>query len=239
MDPKCDSRLHSFLNIAPESHFSIQNLPLGVFHPGQRDEARVGVAIGDWVLDLSVLAQERMFDGLLIDEDFFLRQRDLNAFLALGRSPWRQLRERLSQLLRHDEATLRDNVPLAKSGPARTRESVQMLLPVRIENYTDFYSSREHASNVGTMFRGAQNALMPNWLHLPIAYHGRASSIVVSGTDIRRPHGQTMADDAAVPTFGPDQIARFRTGAGLPGRRRQQAGRADPDRRRPTSTSPV
>jgi fumarylacetoacetase len=117
-------------------------------------------------------------------------------------------------LLRHDEATLRDNIALRERAllPA---DSVEMLLPVRIENYTDFYSSREHATNVGSMFRGAQNALMPNWLHLPIAYHGRASSIVVSGTDIRRPRGQTMADDATVPSFGPTRSFDFELELGL------------------------
>src|SRR5205085_5452470 len=89
------------------------------------------------------------------------------------------------------------------------QRDVQMLLPCAIGDYTDFYSSREHATNVGTMFRGKENALMPNWLHLPVAYHGRASSIVVSGTDLHRPMGQTKADDATAPTFGPSKVMDF------------------------------
>jgi fumarylacetoacetase len=208
MDPTCNPKLRSFLTIAPESHFSIQNLPLGVFRKSPRDEPHIGVAIGDWILDLFVLAKERLLNGLSFAGDFFLFQHDLSAFLAHGRPAWRQLRDRLSRLLRHDDGTLRDNVAL-RNRALLEREAVQMLLPIRIENYTDFYSSREHASNVGSMFRGAQNALMPNWLHLPIAYHGRASSIVVSGTAIRRPQGQTMADDATVPAFGPTKSLDF------------------------------
>ena len=112
MDPTCDPRLRSFLDVAPESHFPIQNLPLGVFRSGKRDEPRIGVAIGDWVLDLGVLAKERLFNGLPIAGDFFLWQHNLNALLAMGRAAWSQVRQRLSQLLRHDEAALRDNVSL-------------------------------------------------------------------------------------------------------------------------------
>ena len=117
-------------------------------------------------------------------------------------------------MLRHDNPWLRDNAELRKYCLVPQRD-VDMIMPCRIPNYTDFYSSREHASNVGSMFRGPQNALMPNWLHLPIAYHGRASSIVVSGTDIRRPCGQTKADDAPAPSFGPSRSLDFELELGL------------------------
>ncbi len=118
------------------------------------------------------------------------------------------MRARVSQLLRHDQPALRDDAPL------RTRALVPMaeatlLLPAEIGDYTDFYSSREHATNVGIMLRGPENALMPNWLHLPVAYHGRASSIVVSGTEVRRPLGQTRADNATLPSFGPSRSLDF------------------------------
>ncbi len=194
MNPTCDPKLRSFVPVAPDSHFPIQNLPLGVFRPSQQDEPRIGVAIGDWVLDLLALAKHRLLDGMPLAGDFFLGQHNLNAFLGQGPSVWRPVRTRISQLLRHDESSLRDNVRLRDHALVRL-ESVEMLLPVQVGDYSDFYSSREHASNVGTMMRGPQNALMPNWLHVPIAYHGRASSIVVSGTDVRRPCGQTTTEE--------------------------------------------
>jgi len=207
MDPTCDPSLRSFLAIAPESHFPIQNLPWGVFerHDGK---SKIGVSIGDWVLDLAVLEEHDLIDIPGFPGEFFQYERTLNALLAASRPTWRTLRLLVSQLLRHDESCLRDDVKL-RDQALLPRESVRMLLPMRIENYTDFYSSREHATNVGTMFRGPQNALMPNWLHLPIAYHGRASSIVVSGTDVRRPQGQTKDDDAPAPVFGPSRSLDF------------------------------
>jgi fumarylacetoacetase len=112
------------------------------------------------------------------------------------------------KLLSADEPALRDNKELRSRAFVAQRD-VQMLLPAQIGDYTDFYSSREHATNVGVMFRGKENALMPNWLHLPVGYHGRASSIVISGTDLHRPMGQTKADDAAAPTFGPSKVVDF------------------------------
>src|SRR5207249_10675815 len=138
-------------------------------------------------------------------EEFY----DLSFFMEAGPNIWRQVRQLVSLMLRHDNPRLRDNADL-RNRVLVPRRDVIMERPVfRIPNYTDFYSSREHATNVGIMMRGADNALMPNWLHLPVAYHGRASSVVVSGTDIRRPHGQTKADDAAAPTFGPSRSRDF------------------------------
>src|SRR5207247_3779300 len=130
------------------------------------------------------------------------------AFLALGRPAWREVRETITKLLRADEPTLRDNAALREQALLPLKD-VELLLPAVIGDYTDFYSSREHATNVGVMMRGPDNALQPNWLHLPVAYHGRASSVVVSGTDPHRPLGQTKADNAATPSFGPSRGVDF------------------------------
>jgi fumarylacetoacetase len=126
----------------------------------------------------------------------------LNAFLALGRPAWRKAREVLQRLLSADTSTLRDDAKL-HARVFHAQEDVVMKLPVRVGNYTDFYSSYHHAHNVGTMLRGPENALMPNWKWLPVAYHGRASSVVISGTQVQRPHGQIKPPEASAPTFGP------------------------------------
>jgi fumarylacetoacetase len=195
--------LKSFLDVAPDSHFPIQNLPFGVFKPAQ-GAARVGVAIGEFVLDLSALEEAGHFKSPEFQNQRVFSESALNAFLALGRPAWRKTREVLQHLLAADTATLRDDTEL-RARAFHAQKDVVMQLPARIGDYTDFYSSYHHAHNVGTMLRGPENALMPNWKWLPVAYHGRASSIVVSGTDVRRPHGQTKAPDAATPTFGPSR----------------------------------
>src|SRR5262249_44863027 len=132
----------------------------------------------------------------------------LNCFMACGRRACSQVREALSRLLRHDEPRLRDDATLRQRAIVPMSE-VEMLLPVEIGDYTDFYSSREHATNVGAMLRGPETALMPNWLHLPVAYHGRSSSVVVSGSDVRRPNGQTKAETSPIPVFGPSHSLDF------------------------------
>jgi fumarylacetoacetase len=208
MNPTIDPALRSFVPVAPESHFPIQNLPFGVFRRKGDDRRRVGVAIGELVLDLAVVCENRLLDAPVLGSQFFLHQRNLNEFMARGRSAWREARAAVSRLLRHDTPTLRDNVQLRDKALV-PMAGIEMLLPGEIGDYTDFYSSREHATNVGIMLRGPENALMPNWLHLPVAYHGRASSVVVSGTGIRRPLGQTKADDATAPTFGPSRSLDF------------------------------
>jgi len=191
--------LKSFIDVPRESHFPIQNLPFGVFKP--RDcAARVGVAIGERIVDLSVLEEKGHFD-FAQDRQLFL-QDSLNPFLALGRPAWRRTREVLQHLLSAEIPTLRDDAALRERVFHRQRD-VTMQLPARIGDYTDFYSSYHHAHNVGTMLRGPENALMPNWKWLPVAYHGRASSIVISGTDVRRPKGQIKPPDASAPLFGP------------------------------------
>ena len=195
MDPTTDPARRSWVRVPADSHFPIQNLPYGVFR--RRGAAHVGVAIGDEILDLTAASRE----GLLAPESLF-DAGDLNAFAALGSAAWRAERARISQLLSATEPTLRDDARL-REALLVPRRNAEMLLPVKVGDYTDFYSSKEHATNVGAMLRGADNALMPNWLHLPVAYHGRASSVVVSGTDVRRPLGQTRPDPEAPPLFGP------------------------------------
>jgi fumarylacetoacetase len=203
-----DPKLRSFVTVPADSHFPIQNLPYGVFRPRGGGESRVGVAIGDHVLDLAELAEHQMFDLPDADARHVFSQGSLNAFMALGKEAWSVARKTISHLLQADVATLRDHAKLRERALLPMND-VQMLLPMEIGDYTDFYSSREHATNVGTMIRGPENALNPNWLHLPVAYHGRASSIVVSGTDIYRPLGQRLPEGGAQPQFGPSRALDF------------------------------
>jgi fumarylacetoacetase len=192
--------LKSFIEVAPDSHFPIQNLPFGVFKPAQ-ERARVGVAIGEFVLDLSVLEELGHFRIPEFQDRRVFSEGALNGFLALGRPAWSKAREVIQHLLAAGTTTLRDDGAL-RDRVFHAQKDVTMQLPARIGDYTDFYSSYHHAHNVGTMLRGPENALMPNWKWLPVAYHGRASSIVASGAEVRRPHGQIKPPDASAPIFG-------------------------------------
>jgi len=199
--------LQSFIDIPPGSDFPLENLPFGIFKP-HGGPPRVGVALGDYVVDLAVLEEAGHFRlPEFLDETVFARK-TLNQFLTLGRPAWRKTREILQALLAAETATLRDDQSL-RDRVLHRRRNVKMRLPARIGNYTDFYSSFHHAHNVGTMLRGPENALMPNWKWLPVAYHGRASSIVVSGVDVRRPQGQLKPPDSAAPVFGPTKSLDF------------------------------
>src|SRR5213078_3379288 len=193
-----DPKLRSFIDVAPDSHFPIQNLPYGVFSAKDGLASRVGVAIGDYVLDLWQLAQDCRFD---VVEPAVFAAPQLNPFMALGPKVWSNTRARISELLRQDHAELRDNEKLRKRALVPMAD-VKLHLPFAVSGYTDFYSSKEHATNVGVMFRGKDNALQPNWLHMPIGYNGRASTVVVGGTQIRRPRGQLKPPGAEVPSFG-------------------------------------
>src|SRR6266851_5834495 len=192
--------LKSFVDVARDSHFSLENLPFGVFK-SHASEARIGVALGDYVVDLSALERAGLFKDLSPETAAATTRDSLNELLALGRPAWRKVRETLQKLLSAETATLRDDETLRERVFHR-QSDVVMRLPAKIGNYTDFYSSYHHAYNVGTMLRGPENALMPNWKWLPVAYHGRASSLVISGTEVRRPNGQTKPPDAAAPVFG-------------------------------------
>jgi fumarylacetoacetase len=194
-----DARLVSWVPVARDSDFPIQNLPFGVFMA--QNTPRIGVAIGQMVLDCAAVAEAGFLDDCCERE--LLQAPHLNPLLAAGRSVWTRVRERLSQLLRNGgDARLQDAgaqhflVPQASS---------QMCLPMAIGDYVDFYSSIEHATNLGRLFRPNAEALLPNWRWLPVGYHGRSSTIVVDGTPIRRPRGQRKPPDAPAPDFGPSR----------------------------------
>ncbi|MEC8878068.1 MAG: fumarylacetoacetase, partial [Candidatus Thermoplasmatota archaeon] len=186
--------LRSWIKVETKSHFPIQNLPFGICRPHTGGDLRVCSAIGEFVIDLAALDESGAFDSTPVADAGVFHEPTLNAFMALGREAWSATRQALSQLLRDGCDELRDNAELRRLVLLPAHE-VELHLPVDVGDYTDFYSSREHATNVGTMFRGADNALLPNWLHLPVGYHGRSSSIVVSGAPVRRPQGQTRPDD--------------------------------------------
>ncbi|CAO3690570.1 unnamed protein product [Rhizopus microsporus] len=195
----------SFVTVSQNSDFPIQNIPFGIISTAEKQEPRAATAIGDYALDLSEIAKAGLLDQIagLEDPVKVFSEPSLNTFMSLGRPVWRETRLRIQKLLSKDEPTLRDNSQLLEKALIPL-SSVKMHLPAQIGDYTDFYCSREHATNVGIMFRGKDNALQPNWLHIPVGYHGRASSVVVSGTDIRRPAGQRLpAKDAKAPVFGP------------------------------------
>lgn len=193
-----DPSLRSFIDVDPQSDFSIQNLPYGVFSTVTTPTPRVGIAIGDFVLDLALLESEGLIE--LGASTGIFAQPSINAFMSLGPTVWSQTRARISELLRHDYPELRDNSALRARALIPIRNAA-LHLPIAVAGYTDFYSSKEHATNVGVMFRGKDNALQPNWLHMPIAYNGRASTVVASGTNIRRPSGQ-LKPSTDVPLFG-------------------------------------
>ena len=193
-----DPSLKSWVDVPKHSDFPIQNLPFGIFRTRYLT-AVAGVAIGTNVLDLVYLHENGFFDGLDLPQGVF-NQPFLNNFFALGKPRVREVRQRISELLRHDNEALKSH-PVAREIALVPMKEVQMLLPVQIPNYTDFYSSEEHARNVGSIFRDPNNPLLPNWKHMPVGYHGRASSIVISGTPIQRPRGQIKPDEAAPPVF--------------------------------------
>lgn len=183
----------SWIDIPAGSPFTPDNLPLGVFRHGD-EEPRVGAAIGDQIIDLAPVASAQMLDGAQL-----FAEPTLNAFLALGRPAWRATRNWLLDLVRNsaDRDTVEPHlIPQA---------AVTLQLPFEVADYVDFYASEQHATNLGRLFRPDSAPLLPNWKHLPVGYHGRAGTIVASGTDIVRPCGQRKAPDAAAPTFGPSQ----------------------------------
>jgi fumarylacetoacetase len=205
-----DPRLRSFVDVDPSSDFSIQNLPYGVFST-EGGARRVGVAIGDFVLDLWELEQDGLFD---VGDLGVFAEASLNRFMSLAPKTWSRTRARISELLRHDHPELRDNESLRELALVPMNK-VKLHLPIDVAGYTDFYSSKEHATNVGVMFRGKDNALQPNWLHMPIGYNGRASTVVVSGTPVRRPRGQLKPPGAEVPSFGPCKRLDFELEMGV------------------------
>ena len=207
-----DPKLKSWVEVPKNSDFPIQNLPFGIFKTRYLSPV-AGVAIGNHVLDLVYLHENGFLDGLGLPPGVF-NQRYLNDFMALGKKKAREVRNRIAELLRSDRDELKSNIAAREIALIPMNE-VQMLMPVRIPNYTDFYSSEEHATNVGSMFRDPKNALLPNWKHLPVGYHGRASSIVVSGTPLHRPKGQVKPNEAEGPVFCPSRKLDFELEVGF------------------------
>lgn len=200
------SVLNSWVQVPKDSDFTIYNLPFGVFK-NKRLSPRAGIAIGDKIVDLAVLHDEGFFADLSqLPHDIFLRE-SLNDFISLGKSVTRRVREIVQELLKDDNEALREHQIRGKA--MVNRKEAQMLMPVKVGDYTDFYSSMEHATNVGTMFRDPDNALLPNWKHIPVGYHGRASSIIPSGVPIHRPKGQFKDADQDLPQFGPSRRLDF------------------------------
>ena len=214
MDETHDSKLKSWIEVNKDSDFPIQNIPFGVYSPKEGGELHVATAIGDYVIDLAYLDEAGFFINTDIEETEAFHEPTLNAFMSLGQKAWKEARLIISRLLREDNTSFKDNEELKEIALIPMAET-RMEMPVDIGDYTDFYSSKEHATNVGTMFRGPDAALMPNWLHLPVGYHGRASSVVLSGTDIVRPKGQTKAVDAKEPTFGDSNRMDFELEMGV------------------------
>jgi len=192
------TRLKSFVDITPDSDFPLENLPYGIFSNEQNTQPRAGVALGEWVVDLAAL-EAKGYLKLKEGQQFF-NQPTLNAFIESGKANWSKVRTELQKLLSADHAELRDNKEL-RDQVFFKQSDVTMHLPVHIPGYTDFYSSKEHATNVGCMFRDPKNALLANWSELPVGYNGRASSVIVSGTEIVRPSGQIKLPDSDRPVF--------------------------------------
>ncbi|MBV8600788.1 MAG: fumarylacetoacetase [Candidatus Eremiobacteraeota bacterium] len=195
--------MRSWVSIPPGSDFPLENLPYGIFSP-PGGAPRVGVALGDSVIDLARLGEAGLLDGILADPTGTFSQPSLNAFLSLGRDAWQATRARLLSLLRDESSEIRDRAGLADELVAPQSE-VRLHLPIAIGDYADFYSSIEHATNVGKIFRPGGEPLMPNYRWIPIAYNGRSSTVVASGTPIERPCGQTKSAPDAAPRFGPSR----------------------------------
>lgn len=198
--------MKSFIPVDKDSDFPLENIPFGIAQNGEN--IFPATRVGNSVIDLSVLADFGYFDHLDIDDLSVFYQPFLNDFIALGKSKTAAVRSFLQEILSVENKDLQENNE-ARQLAIRAIDDVIMHLPVYVGDYTDFYSSIEHATNVGVMFRDPENALLPNWRHLPVGYHGRSSSIVVSGTNIHRPKGQTRPNETQPPIFGPSQQLDF------------------------------
>jgi fumarylacetoacetase len=201
-----DPRRKSWIEVPKNSDFPIQNIPFGVFLT-KEDVITIGTRIGDCAIDMGALQQLGYFDGIELTDDMFM-QDTLNDFISDGKKTWRLVRNRLSELFDNENPLLRDNKEHREIIIFKM-EDIEMQLPVLIGDYTDFYSSKEHATNVGKMFRDPENALLPNWLHIPVGYHGRSSTIVPSGIPVHRPMGQTLPNGETSPVFGPSRLVDF------------------------------
>ena len=199
-------KIKSWLEVPKNSDFPIQNIPFGVFLT-KDDVITIGTRIGDFAIDLGALQQLNYFEGIELTDDMFM-QDTLNDFISDGKKTWRLVRNRIADLFDVKNLKLQNN-PEHREIVVFKMEDVEMQLPVLIGDYTDFYSSKEHATNVGKMFRDPENALLPNWLHIPVGYHGRSSTIVPSGIPVHRPMGQTLPNGEISPVFGLSRLIDF------------------------------
>src|SRR5690606_23375535 len=204
--PANNPALKSWIPVSTHSDFPIQNIPFGAFSTDD-DEVVLATRIGDFAISLPALNDLGYFKDINFD-DSVLYDETLNAFISEGKSVWRAIRNRISEIFEENNSSLRDNEEHKKL-ILFPLENVQVELPIYIGDYTDFYSSREHATNVGKMFRDPENALLPNWLHLPVGYHGRSSTIIPSGIPVHRPMGQTLPNGETQPVFGPSKLVDF------------------------------
>lgn len=200
-------KLESWIEIPESCDFPLENLPYGIAKLSNEKAVAV-TRIGDTIIDLQSLSALNVFSDLKIANADIFNQPVLNNFIELGKDLHVKVRERLQEIfgIGSMNTELTEKI---KQYSLYAADGVKMLMPVKVTDYTDFYSSIEHATNVGKMFRDPANALLPNWKHLPVGYHGRASSIVVSGTEIHRPNGQTMPQGAEKPVFGPSKMFDF------------------------------
>jgi fumarylacetoacetase len=201
-----DTSRKSWLDVQPNSDFPIQNIPFGVFLT-KENVVTVGTRIGNFAIDLGALQQLNYFEKIELTDDMFM-QDTLNDFISDGQKTWRLVRNRIAEIFDVTNPELRDN-PKQRDIIIFDMEDVEMQLPVLIGDYTDFYSSKEHATNVGKMLRDAENALLPNWLHIPVGYHGRSSSIIPSGIPVHRPMGQTLPEGETTPVFSASRSVDF------------------------------
>ena len=205
-----DKDAKSFIDIDINSDFSIQNLPYGVFQT-QEGVKSIGVAIGDMIFNLRKAEELGLFSQ--ISNKKFFSSNFLNKFMKQGRSVWSAYRKRIFELLNQD-SFLKDDIDLIDQLFVK-QVDVSMCIPIKVKEFTDFYSSYHHAFNVGSLIRGPENALMPNWKHLPVAYHGRSSSIVLSGEKIKRPSGQILNPETQSPIFSKTKRLDFELEMGM------------------------
>ena len=201
-----DINRRTWLEVHENSDFPIQNIPFGIFLRPD-DLITAGTRIGDYAIDLAALHSLGYFKGIDLDPDIFA-QDTLNEFISLGRTTWRKVRNRISDIFLDSTTSLKDN-SADREKVLFSITDVEMQLPVQVGDYTDFYSSKEHATNVGKIFRDPENALLPNWLHIPVGYHGRSSTIIQSGIPVRRPWGQIKEKDAENPIFRPSKMLDY------------------------------
>jgi fumarylacetoacetase len=196
----------SWIEVPENSDFPIQNIPFGVFIT-KDDVITIGTRIGDCAIDMGALQQLNYFEGIELTDDMFM-QDTLNDFISDGKKTWRLVRNRLAELFDESNPKLRDNKE-HRDIVIFNVKYIEMQLPVLIGDYTDFFSNKEHAVNVGKIYRDPENLLSPNWLHIPVAYHGRSSSIIPSGIPVHRPMGQSLPNGEKTPVFGPSRLVDF------------------------------